>query len=60
MRGQEDDLLAVGEAGSNQFVALLDVDGDNAARHHVREVLEFGLLHGAIAGCEEDVFAFFF
>ena len=45
--------------GGDQFVALLDVDGDNAARHHVREVLEFGLLHRAVASGEEDVAAGF-
>ena len=58
--GEEDDLLAVGERGGNEFVALFDVDGDDAARHDVGEVLEFGLLHGAVAGDEEDVLAFLF
>ena len=53
--GQEDDLLAVGEGSGDQFVALLDIDGDDAARHHVGKVLEFGFLHGGVAGDEEDV-----
>src|SRR5207244_12446996 len=30
--GQEDDLLAVGEGSGHQFVALLDIDSDDAAR----------------------------
>ena len=55
MRRQEDDLLAIGEADGDQFVSLLDVDGDDAARHHVGEIFEFGLLHRAVAGGEEDV-----
>jgi hypothetical protein len=52
--------VAVGERGRDQFVALLDVDGDDAALHHVREVFQLGLLHRAVAGGEEDVLAFFF
>src|SRR5512146_2708932 len=55
VRGQEDDLVAVGHAGVHQFVVLINADGDNAARHHVAEVLERRLLDRAIAGGEEDV-----
>ena len=58
--GEEDDLIAVGDAGGDELVVLLDVDGDDAARHDVGEVLERGLLDGAVARGEEDVLAFFF
>ena len=60
MGGEEDDLLAVGDAGGDQLVVLVDADGDDAARHDVGEVLERGLLDGAVAGGEEDVLGFFF
>ena len=60
MGGEEDDLLAVGDAGGDELVVLLDVDGDDAAGHDVGEVLEGGLLDGAVAGGEEDVLGFFF
>ena len=57
--GEEDDLLAVGGAGLDELVVLVDVDGDDAAGHDVGEVLEGGLLDGAVAGGEEDVLALF-
>ena len=57
VRGQEHDLLAVGEIGCDQFVALLDADGVDAVRAHVGEVLELGLFHQAVAGGEENVLA---
>ena len=53
--GEEDDLLAVGDAGGDELVVLVDADGDDAAGHDVGEVLERGLLDGAVAGGEEDV-----
>ena len=53
--GEEDDLLAVGDFGGDELVVLVDVDGDDAAGHDVREVFEGGLLDGAVAGGEEDV-----
>ena len=59
MRGEEDDLLAVGDAGADEFVVLVDADGDDAARHDVGEVLERRLLDGAVARGEEDELAFF-
>ena len=58
--GEEDDLLAVGDAGGDELVVLVDADGDDAAGHDVGEVLERGLLDGAVAGGEEDVLALFF
>ena len=58
--GEEDDLLAVGDAGGDELVVLVDADGDDAAGHDVGEVLERGLLDGAVAGGEEDVLAVFF
>jgi hypothetical protein len=57
--GEEDDLLAVGDAGGDELVVLLDVDGDDAARHHVGEVLQRGLLHRAVASGEENVLVLF-
>ena len=52
--GEEDDLLAIGDAGADELVVLLDVDGDDAAAHDVGEVAQGGLLDGAVAGGEED------
>ncbi len=57
--GEEDDLLTVGDARGDELVVLLDVDGDDAAGHDVGEVLEGGLLDGAVAGGEEDVLGVF-
>ena len=59
VRSEEDDLLTVGDADGDEFVSLLDADGDDAASY-VGEVLELGLLHGAVARGEEDVLALFF
>jgi len=39
MRGQKDDLASVGNARLYQFVAVVDANGDNAARHDIAEVL---------------------
>ena len=58
--GEEDDLMAVGDAGGDELVVLVDADGDDAAGLNVGEVLERGLLDGAVAGGEEDVLALFF
>src|SRR5581483_6052437 len=55
VRCQEDDLLAIGERRGYQFVAAVDVDGDDAAGHHVAEVFYFRLLYRAVAGGEKDV-----
>ena len=60
VRGEENDLVAIGERGRDQFVSLFDVDGDNAARHYVREIFHLGLFHRAVVGGEEDVAIFFF
>src|SRR5580704_677048 len=60
VRCEEDDLHAVGEAGGYQFVTLFDVDGDDASGADVREIFQVGLLDGAVARGEENVFAFFF
>ena len=38
VRGQEHDLVAVGNAGGDQFVSLLDADGVDAVRAHVQEL----------------------
>ena len=55
MRGEEDDLLAVGERSADQFVVFVDADGDDAARHDVGEIFERRLLDRAVARGEEDV-----
>ncbi len=60
VRGEEDDLLAVGDAGADELVVFVDADGDDAARHDVGEVLERRLLDRALARGEEDELAFFF
>src|SRR5208282_297097 len=60
MGGEENDLVAIGQRGRYQFIARFDIDGDDAARHHVREVFHFGLLHRAVVGYKEDVAVFFF
>jgi len=53
-------LLPVGDAGGDELVVLVDVDGDDSAGHDVGEVFERGLFDGSVAGGEEDVLAFFF
>ena len=60
MRGEEDDLVAVGHARGDELVVLVDADGNDAARHDVREVLERGLLHRAVARGEEHVLGLLF
>ena len=51
---------AVGDARLDQFVVLVDADGDDAAGHDVGEVLERRLLDGALLRGEEDELALFF
>src|SRR5271157_1303602 len=58
--GDEDDLVAVGDAGGYEFVSLFDVDGVDAVGADVHELAEFGFFYQAVAGGEEDVFVFFF
>ena len=60
MRSQEDDLTAVSQRGADQFVALVNSDGDDAARHHIAEIFQRCLFHGAVASGEENVSSFFF
>ena len=47
--GDEDGLPAVGDARAEEFVALLEVDGDNARRTRCRESGEPGFLHRSLA-----------
>ncbi len=60
MRGQENNLAAVGNARFYQLIVFIDADGDNAARHDVGEVLERRLLYRSLLRGKEDELAFFF
>ena len=57
--GEKDDVIAGGDADGDEFVVLVNVDGDDAAGHDVGEVDERGLLDDTVAGGEEDVLALF-
>ena len=58
--GQEDNLIAVGDAGGDEFVALFDADGVDAVGTDVHEFTEFGFFDRAVAGGEEDVLVLLF
>ena len=58
--GDENDLVAVGDAGGYQFVSVFDVDGVDAVGADVHELAEFGFFNQAVAGGEEDEFIFLF
>src|ERR1700674_3086867 len=60
VRREEYDLVAVSQRGRDQFGALFNVDGDDAALHHVREVFHRSLLHRAIMRGKEYIPALFF
>src|SRR5208337_3177429 len=60
VRGDEDDLIAVGDAGGHEFVSGFDVDGVDPVGAHVHELAQLGFFYQAVAGGEEDVFIFFF
>src|SRR5581483_1388466 len=60
MRRQEDQLRAVGDARGHKLIVLVDADGDNAAGHHVRKILERRLLYRPLLRGEEDVLALLF
>ena len=60
MRGEEDDLVAVGDAASYEFVAVFDSDGVDSVRAHVHEFTQLRFLHETIAGSKEDVLVLFF
>src|SRR5450432_445698 len=60
VRRDEYDLVAVGDAGGDQFVPLFNADGVDAVRTHVHELAQFGFLDQAVARGEEDVFICFF
>ena len=38
VRCQEDDLLPISQGSGNQLIAFINADGDNAARHYIREI----------------------
>src|ERR1700689_1624770 len=58
--GDENDLVAVGDAGGYEFVSFFDVDGVDAVGADVHELAELGLFYQAVTGGEENVFVFFF
>ncbi len=59
MAREENHLLAVGEMRADQFIVFFEVDGDDAARARIGELVERGLFHGAVARREEDESALF-
>src|SRR6202158_1417522 len=60
VRGQEDDLIAVGDAGGDQFIVLFNGDGVDAVGAHVHELAQFRFLDQAVASREENVLVLFF
>src|SRR5258708_1217350 len=60
VRSDEDDLVAVGDAGGDEFVSFFDIDGVDAVGADVHELAELRFFYQAVAGGEEDVFIFFF
>src|SRR6266567_286000 len=60
VRSEEDDLIAVGDAGGDQLVAIFNGDGVDAVGAHVHELAQRRLLYQTLAGGEEDVLIFFF
>src|SRR5712691_4237775 len=60
MGSDEDDLVAVGDAGSDEFVPFFDADSVDAVGADVHEFAELGFFYEAVAGGEENVFVFFF
>ena len=48
-------VLAIGERSADQVVAVIQVDGNDAALARVAEFVQRGLLHGAHAGGHEHV-----
>ena len=59
VRSQKHNLLSVSQTCRHQFVALFDVDGDDADGTHMRKLFQLSLLHRAVARGEKDVAAFF-
>ena len=58
--GQENHLLAVGEFRADEFVLVLEVDGDDAGGTRIGKFGQRGLFHGAEFGGQEHEAAFFF
>src|SRR6266851_1553481 len=56
----EDDLVAVGDAGGDEFVSFFDADSVDAIRAHVHEFAELGFFYQSVTRGEENVFVFFF
>src|SRR4029077_13243720 len=60
VRRDENDLVAVGDAGSDEFVPFFDADSVDAIGADVHELAQLGFFYQAVAGGEENVFVFFF
>ena len=60
VRGEENNLRAIGDAGGDELIFLIDANGNDAAGHDVGEILERSFLHRTLARCEEDELAFLF
>src|SRR5258708_9788106 len=59
MRSDENDLVAVGDAGGDKFVSLFDTDGINAVGTDVHKFAQLRFLDQAVAGGKENVFILF-
>ncbi len=60
VRGQEDDLIAVGDAGSDQLVPCFNSDGVDAVGAHVHELAQFRFFHQPVTCREEHILVGFF
>ena len=58
--GEENHLLAVGELRADEFVLVVQIDGDDAGRARVGKFRQRGFFHGADLGGHENEAAFFF
>ena len=57
---QEDNLVAVSDAGGDELISLLDSDRVDAVGAHVHELAHRRFLYETVARGEEDVLVFFF
>src|SRR5580704_15519183 len=57
--GEEYDLVAIGDANRDQFVAVFNVDRVDAVGAHVHELAQLRFFYQTFARREEDIFIFF-